>query len=235
MSSLPDHADYRSRWSALHGGYDPSSSKATDGWLTLMEAVARPLARRRVSPNALTAAGVVVAAAALGPAAAGGRWPLVAAAAVIGSVFADGLDGSVAVLTDQASPWGHLLDSLADRLSDAAHLTSLRLAGAPRSIVQAAAAATIALEYSRARAAATGLSEIGIVTVGERPMRNIATCAGLAVAGLRPAKARAAATMAVAAVGGLAAMGTGQFLRVAARELGRPGSSGADKPRDSAG
>jgi phosphatidylglycerophosphate synthase len=234
MSSLPDHAGYRRRWSALHGGYDPASSKAVDGWLTLMEAAARPLARRRVSPNALTAAGVVVAGAALGPAAAGGRWPLISAAAVIGSVFADGLDGSVAVLTDQASPWGHLLDSLADRLSDAAHLASLQLAGAPRSVVQGAAAAVIALEYSRARAAATGLSDIGLVTLGERPMRNIATCAGLALAGLRPANARAAATLAAIAVGGLAAVGTGQFLRVAARELGRPASGSADQPGDAA-
>jgi phosphatidylglycerophosphate synthase len=229
MSSLPDRAGYRRRWSALHGGYDPSSSGAADGWLTLVEAVARPLARRRVSPNSLTAAGVVVAVAALGPAAAGGRWPLVAAAAVVGSVLADGLDGSVAVLTDQANPWGHLLDSLADRLSDAAQLTSLRLAGAPRSVVQAAAVATIALEYSRARAAATGLSGIGIVTVGERPMRTMATCAGLVAAGLRPARSRAAVTFAAAAVGGLAAVGTGQFLRVAARELGRPVSGRSDQ------
>ena len=112
MSELPDRAAYRRRWSALHGGFDPSTSRATDGWLTLMEAAARPLARRRVTPNALTVAGVFVAAAALPPAAAGGRWPLLAGAAVIGSVLADGLDGSVAVMTDQATPWGHLLDSL---------------------------------------------------------------------------------------------------------------------------
>ena len=57
------------------------------------------------------------------------------------------------------------------------------------------------------------------MTLGERPMRNIATCAGLFVAGLRPAHARAAAGLAAASVGGLAAVGTWQFLRVAAREL----------------
>lgn len=219
MSGLPDRAAYRSRWSALHGGYDPSSSVATDGWLTLMEAVARPLAQRRVTPNALTGAGVLVALTALPSAAAGGKWPLLAGASVIGSVFADGLDGSVAVLTDQVSAWGHLLDSLADRLSDAAHLEALRLVGAPRAVVQAAAVATIALEYSRARAAATGFSDIGVVTVGERPMRNIATCAGLILAGLWPHHARSAVTVAAAAMGTLAAVGTGQFLRAAAREL----------------
>jgi CDP-diacylglycerol--glycerol-3-phosphate 3-phosphatidyltransferase len=127
--------------------------------------------------------------------------------------MADGLDGSVAVLTDQASPWGFVLDSLADRLSDAAHLAALRVAGAPPLLVRAAAVATMALEYSRARALAAGLPEIGVVTVGERPMRLLATGAGLAMAGCWPARSRAAVTVAAAAVSGLAALGTAQFLR----------------------
>jgi CDP-diacylglycerol--glycerol-3-phosphate 3-phosphatidyltransferase len=217
---LPDRAAYRRRWSALHGGYDPSSSKVADDWLTLMEAAARPLARRRVAPNSLTAAGVLLSAAALPAAATGGRWSLVAGAAVAASALSDGLDGSVAVLTEQASAWGFVLDSLADRLSDAVYLSALRLAGAPRVVVQAAAVATLSLEYSRARAAAAGLADLGIVTVGERPMRILATCTGLFAAGLWPARSRAAVTVASAAVGGLAAAGTGQFLRVARRHLG---------------
>jgi CDP-diacylglycerol--glycerol-3-phosphate 3-phosphatidyltransferase len=232
---LPDRAAYRRRWSALHGGYDPSLSKAADGWLTLVEAAARPLARRRVAPASLTAAGVFLAAAAMPTAAVGGRWSLVAGAAVAGSGLLDGLDGSVAVLTGQASPWGSVLDSLADRLSDAAYLVALRLAGASRLVVQAAAVATVALEYSRARAAAAGLAEIGVVTVGERPMRLLATCAGLAAAGLRPPHSRAAATAATAAavaVGGLAAAGTGQFLRVCGSGEADQASDGAGRERD---
>jgi phosphatidylglycerophosphate synthase len=217
---LPDRAAFRRRWSALHGGFDPSSSKSADGWLTLVEAAARPLARRRVRPNSLTAVGVFLSVAALPPTAVGGRWILLAAAAVAGSALADGLDGSVAVLNDEAGPRGYVIDSLADRLSDAAHLTALRVAGAPRVVVQAAAVATVALEYSRARAAAAGFAEIGVVTVGERPMRILATGAGLVAAGLRPTRSRGAATVAAAAVAGLAAVGTGQFLR---RALPPPG------------
>jgi phosphatidylglycerophosphate synthase len=214
---LPDRAGYRKRWSALHGGYEPSGVAAD--WLSLVEAVARPLARRRVAPNALTAAGVVVAAAAVPAAAAGGRWPLVGTGIVAVSGLADALDGSVAVLNEQTSSWGYVLDSLADRLSDVAHLAALRAAGASLPIVQAAAAAIMTLEYSRARATAAGLAEIGVVTVGERPMRIVATGLGLAAVGLVPSHARALATAAAAVVLGLAGVGAGQFLRVAVREL----------------
>ena len=210
---------YGERWSALHGGYDPSTSKLVGGWLRLAESLAGPLARRDVSPNALTAGGVGLASLALPAAALGRRWNLVASAAVTASGLADGLDGAVAVLSDRATPLGFLLDSLSDRVADVVYLAALRRAGAPRWVTLAAAGGIFTLEYSRARAGNAGFGEIGAVTVGERPTRIIVTAVGLAIAGLKPDRARLSAGITSTAIAGLAWVGAGQFLRVAGRAL----------------
>jgi phosphatidylglycerophosphate synthase len=219
---LPDRAQYRADWSALHGGFDPAGSPFVNGWLTVMEVVARPLARRGVSPNLLTAVGLGVAAASLPAAALAGakrRWGLAAGAAVAASGLFDGLDGAVATLSARTTPWGFVLDSLADRGADAFYLAALQRVGAPRGLVTAAAGAIVTLEYSRARAGNAGFGEIGVVTVGERPTRIAVTSAGLVMAGLFPSRARLSAVAAAASVAALSAVGAGQFLRKAAAEL----------------
>jgi CDP-diacylglycerol--glycerol-3-phosphate 3-phosphatidyltransferase len=190
-----------------------------DRWLTLMRAAAGPLARAGVAPNALTFAGVAAAGAAVPLATGRSRFPLAAAAAVVASGAADGLDGAVAVLADRTSAWGYVLDSLADRTSDALYLGALRRLGAPAPLTTAAGIAVVALEYGRARAAGAGYGEIGIVTVGERPTRILVTAAGLGIAGLLPTRARQAATAAAAATAIVSSVGAEQFLRVAARFL----------------
>lgn len=210
---------YRERWSALHGGYQPSSSKLVGGWLRLAESLAGPLARRDVSPNALTAGGVGIASLALPAAVLGGRWNLAASAAVTASGVADGLDGAVAVMSDRATPLGFLIDSLADRAADVLYLAALQRAGAPRLVTLAAAGGVFTLEYARARAGNAGFGEIGVVTVGERPTRIIATAVGLAIAGLEPDRARLSAGVTSSAIAGLAWVGAAQFLRVAGRAL----------------
>ncbi len=141
------------------------------------------------------------------------------AAAVLGSGLADSLDGAVAALSDRATPWGYVLDSLADRVSDAAYLLALGRAGAPRWVTTAAAGGIAHWSTPRARAGNAGFGEIGVVTVGERPTRIIVTAGGLVLAGLVPRRARAVATVTAAVVGGLSAVGTGEFLRVAQRGL----------------
>lgn len=216
---LPDRAEYRERWTALHGGYDPAGSSVIGGWLTVVETLARPLARRGVAPDSLTAAGLLAATLAVPAAVAGGRWNLAAGAAVVGSGLADSLDGAVAALSDRTTPWGYVLDSLADRGSDAAYLLALGRAGAPRWVTGAAVGGIAALEYSRARAGNAGFGEIGVVTVGERPTRILVTAGGLALAGLVPGRAQAVAAVTAAVVGGLSAVGAIQFLRVAKRVL----------------
>ena len=100
-------------------------------WLTLAYTLARPLAARGVSPDALTAWGVLVSAAVAAVAAAGGRWPLVAVGIVVVAGLLDNLDGAVAILSGRTTRWGYVLDSLADRLSDAAYLLALWFLGAP--------------------------------------------------------------------------------------------------------
>jgi hypothetical protein len=71
-----------------------------------------------VSPDVLTAWGVLVSAAVAAVAAAGGRWPLAAVGIVVLAGLLDNLDGAVAILSGRTTRWGYVLDSLADRLSD---------------------------------------------------------------------------------------------------------------------
>jgi phosphatidylglycerophosphate synthase len=210
---------YRARWAALHGGVDPGSSRSMEAWLRLVEAASRPLARRNVAPDALTGLGVLAAAAAPLAARAGGRWRLAAGAAVAVSGFLDGVDGSVAVLSGAESSWGFVLDSLADRASDGLALIALCAAGAPPKLTVAAGAGVTALEYARARAAAAGFSDIGTITVGERPVRVAGAAAALIAAGVFPDAARLFVTVAVGAIAAAGAVGTRQFVRVAAAAL----------------
>ncbi|MCI0386889.1 YhjD/YihY/BrkB family envelope integrity protein, partial [Streptomyces sp. CNQ085] len=62
------------RWAELHGGYDPSRSALASTWVVLVRrcASARPL--RALPPDLLSLAGPLAAAAAVVPAAVGGRW-----------------------------------------------------------------------------------------------------------------------------------------------------------------
>jgi phosphatidylglycerophosphate synthase len=232
-AELPDRAAYRARWRALHGGTEPAASPAIAAWLTLVETVARPLARRNVPPDVLTALGVALAAAAPVGARSGGRGSLAAGATLAASGFADGLDGAVAVLSGAATPWGFVLDSLADRVSDAFALIALRSAGAPPPLPAAAAVGIALLEYARARAIGAGYREIGVVTVGERPVRVAVAAATLLAAGVFPRRARLLAAAGTAAIGGLSAAGSLQFLRIAAPHL--RALSGSDQPGDARG
>ena len=174
-----DRESYLAKWSTLHGGYDPRSSWLVGGWLRLVHRLAAPLARAGVSPYALTFLGVAVAALALLPSSAGGVWLLLAAALVAFSGVLDSLDGAVAVLRDRATRTGFVVDSAADRCSDAANVAALWLAGADAWVCIVGGGLALLGEYVRARAGAAGMSEVGVVTVGERPTRVVVTSAFL--------------------------------------------------------
>src|SRR5438874_2099870 len=122
---LPGREEYLARWSVTHGGVDTSRPGFVRGWLSVAYAAARPAARLGVPPSAVTVLGVVVAAAVVPLASAGGRWPLLVALVVLLSGLLDGVDGAVAVLTGRSTPWGSVLDSLADRCSDLAYVVGL--------------------------------------------------------------------------------------------------------------
>lgn len=180
----------------------------------------RPLARAGVPPDAVTAAGAVLAALVLPPAAAGGRWLLPAVAVVVLSAVLDGLDGTVAILSGRTTRWGYVLDSACDRLADACYLAALWLAGAPGPLCAAAGVAVLLLEYVRARAAAAGMAEVGVVTVAERPTRVIVTATFLLGAGLYPSAAGPWSAAGAAATLTLGVVGLAQLIRVVRRRLG---------------
>ncbi|MBM2615212.1 CDP-alcohol phosphatidyltransferase family protein [Actinoplanes sp. LDG1-06] len=173
--------DYATAWSGLHGGFDPRrASVLVRGWVRIAYGIGSWLGRRGIGPMAVTTAGLLVCLSV--PVAAGtlGRWGLLLAAVlVLVAALADGLDGAVAVITGRATRLGYVYDSLADRLGEAAWLTAFWLAGAPGWLVVTAGAASWLHEYARARATAAGMSEIGVVTVAERPTRVLVAIFGL--------------------------------------------------------
>ena len=219
VESVPDLAGYLKRWAPLHGDYEPAPRSLAGRWLTLAYVLARPLAARGVSPDALTVWGVLASAAVAVVAAPGGRWPLAAVAVVVLAGLLDNLDGAVAILSGRTTRWGFVLDSLADRLSDAAYLLPLWLLGAPGPVCVAGGSVMVLQEYARARAGNAGMGEIGVVTVWERPTRVILTAFLLLACGLLPAHAEALATAGAAAWIALGAVGLTQLLVAIRRRL----------------
>ena len=180
-----DREAYFAGWAALHGGYDPRSNALVRIWLSWTYALAKPLAATRVPPDLVTVLGLLVSGVAAALAAGGEDWWLLAAGlVVVAAALFDNLDGAVAVLNDRATPWGAVLDSVVDRCSDLLFLAALWLAGAEPWVCVAGGALMLLQEYVRARAGASGMSEVGVVTVWERPTRVIVTAAFLGSAAL---------------------------------------------------
>ncbi len=216
---VPDLAGYLKRWAPLHGDYEPAPASLAGRWLTLAYTVARPLAARGVSPDALTAWGVLVSAAVAAVAAPGGRWPLAAIGVVVAAGLLDNLDGAVAILSGRTSRWGYVLDSLADRLSDAAYLVPLWLLGAPGLVCVVGGSLMVLQEYARARAGNAGMGEVGVVTVWERPTRVILTAFLFLGCGLVPGRTDLIVTLGAVAWIGLGLVGLTQLLLVVHRRL----------------
>src|SRR6185369_12290407 len=136
--------DYAASWAALHGGVDPRrSSRPTRVWIRIAYAVGRGLAALRLSPDTITVVGLVLSAAVPVVVLLGDWWLFVAAALVLASAVADSADGA-------------FTDAVADRLSEAAWLLALWLAGVPGILVAVCLALCYLHEYARARAAAAG-------------------------------------------------------------------------------
>ncbi len=225
LNVLPSRDDYFARWSALHGGYDPRGSRLVGGWLSVVYVLARPFARLRVAPDAVTLLGLVVAAGVPGLVHLGGRWLFAASAVCVLSAAADSLDGVVAVLTDRVTAFGAVLDSVVDRGSDLLYVLAFWFAGAPVGVCVAGGALMLLQEYLRARATASGLSEIGIVTVWERPTRVIVTTMFLLGAAIYPGSAGRWAAAGAWAWVGLGVVGFSQLLVVVRARLSGPPAS----------
>ena len=148
------------------------------------------LARTRVTPNTLTAAGVTLclAAAAIVPFEDRNKilfyW-LGAVVFVVGSVL-DILDGALARAGGKTTPLGAFLDSTTDRVGEGAMLAAIALvfarSGNDTAVVftVAAVAGSFLVPYTRAKAEALGLR--GDVGLGSRAERVVVITAGLVLA-----------------------------------------------------
>ncbi|GGK70255.1 CDP-alcohol phosphatidyltransferase family protein [Mangrovihabitans endophyticus] len=176
--------EYAAAWSELHGGFDPAkASPVIRGWIRAAYAGGSLLARWGAGPTQVTVAGLLLCLAVPLVAWPGPGGLLAGGLLVLLASFADGLDGAVAVVTGRTSRIGFVYDSMADRLGEAAWLAAFWLAGAPGWLVVAGGAVSWLHEYVRARAAAAGMPDIGVVTVAERPTRVSVAAAGLVVGG----------------------------------------------------
>ena len=178
----------------------PRLTRVKEGYTTgarlLASRSVTSLARTRVTPNALTAAGVTMCltAAVIVPFESRDKllyyW-LGAAVFVVGSVL-DILDGALARAGGKSTVFGAFLDSTTDRVGEGAMLAAIALvfarAGNDIAVVLtiAAVAGSFLVSYVRAKAEALGLR--GDVGLGSRAERVVVITAGLVLApwGLLP-------------------------------------------------
>jgi CDP-diacylglycerol--glycerol-3-phosphate 3-phosphatidyltransferase len=173
--------EYLAAWSRWHGGA-ATDRRLVRGWLSLAYALARPLGR--FPPVVATALGLLVAVAAVLPSSAGGPWLLAAGVLVGCSGLLDSLDGALAIATGRASRRGFVLDSVVDRLTEAAYAGALWAAGAPGWLAVLFGALCWLPDYLRARAGQAGVAETGALSVWERPSRVLLTGLTLTGAGV---------------------------------------------------
>lgn len=156
--------EFFSIWSRLHG--DANISGIVKGWLSISYVIVKPLSKARVTPNILTILGLFFGV--LLYANAEIFW---APALLVLSLICDGIDGSLAIVTSKSTKWGAILDSTVDRLTEIFWVLALYKIGADLKLLIVVLLAASVQEYIRARAAGLGVSEVGIVTFAERPVR----------------------------------------------------------------
>jgi CDP-diacylglycerol--glycerol-3-phosphate 3-phosphatidyltransferase len=172
-----------SRAEAIKHGY-------TTGARGLASRSVTGLTRTRITPNALTASGVVLCGAASLLVLLEDRneilwfW-LAAVVFVVGSLL-DILDGALARAGGKTTPFGAFIDSTTDRVSEGFMLTAIAYVLARHhhpvfvAVAMAAVAGSFLVSYTRARAEALGLR--GDVGIGSRAERVVVITAGLVLA-----------------------------------------------------
>lgn len=157
-------ADFLAKWSALHGNAEIKG--IVKAWLNISYGSAKFMSALRITPNLLTLLGIVFAIAmAVNPLS---LWTI---PLLVLSLYADGIDGSVAIYQNRESQFGAILDSVADRISEALWFYVAYRIGAPAWIVLLTYVIASTQEYARARLGGLGVSEVGVVTPAERPVR----------------------------------------------------------------
>ena len=159
-----NQTEFFAKWSELHGNAEIKG--IVKAWLKISFASAKFVSALRLTPNLLTFLGIVFAAAmAVNPLS---LWTI---PLLVLSLYADGIDGSVAIYQNRASQFGAVLDSVADRISEALWFFVAYRIGAPAWLVLATYVIASTQEYARARLGGLGISDVGVVTPAERPVR----------------------------------------------------------------
>ena len=176
--------EFFDRWSEMHGGAEIKG--IVRWWLSISFRVASLLRRLRVTANSMTVFGVIIAfllIVALRDEGSEQAVPLlIAALLLVISLAADGVDGSLALLTGDVSRRGAALDAIADRLAESFWAFAFIQIGADYRVVVIAWLMAQTQEYIRARLGGLGVSEIGVVTVSERPVRASFLAVALVIA-----------------------------------------------------
>ena len=157
-------SEFFNSWSSLHGGAEIKG--IVRAWLEISFLLCKPLAVLRVTPNSLSIFGLLLGITLVVNIES--NWAI---ALLVFSLIADGIDGSLAILTGKVSRWGALLDGFIDRIVEALWAYSLFQLGATYQLVLIAWLAAFLQEYMRSRAASLGVTQLGVVTIGERPIR----------------------------------------------------------------
>jgi len=155
---------FNAAWSALHGSAEIKGVVKT--WLAISYSSAKVASALRMSPNFLTLLGLLFAITmAVNPLS---LWTI---PLLVLSLYADGIDGSVAIYQNRSSSFGAILDSVADRISEALWFYVAYRIGAPAWIVLLIYVIASTQEYARARLGGLGIDDVGVVTPAERPVR----------------------------------------------------------------
>lgn len=157
-------SNFFAAWSKLHG--DAQISGIVKGWLTISYYLVKPLVKLRVTPNMLSVAGLF-----FGVALYLNAQSVWAIGLLVASLLCDGIDGSLAIISNKTSKWGAALDSILDRTTELFWVLTFISIGGDEYLVICAAVLAFAQEYLRARAGGLGLTEVGVVTIAERPVR----------------------------------------------------------------
>ncbi len=166
--------NFSAEWSRLHG--TAKISRVVLGWLRISYMLVKPLHVLRISPNLVTLAGLL-----FGLLTWMQRENGVSVLFLVLSLVADGIDGSLAIVSGRASKFGAHFDSVVDRVVEFLWALTFYKIGAPLIVIALCWTAALAQEYVRARSAGLGHRSIDVITMAERPVRAILL--GLALVG----------------------------------------------------
>ena len=156
--------EFKAKWSSLHS--DAETTGIVGAWLNISYRFGLICTLLRISPNALTVLGLLGAVATAVTAQT--AWAILF---LVFSLFCDGIDGSVAIFQHRESKFGATLDSVVDRISEALWFYALYAIGVPAWIPITLWSVAAFQEYARAKLVSLGVSDIGVVTPAERPVR----------------------------------------------------------------